>query len=124
MFAGARLSGSVRVNGSLYTSGTVDATGADIHVVPADRSFRHGAVIGDISSLQAAAGYTIEVTSSQAVGSYTLADGALNFDTALDLEIDGNNFGALSVGSTMACGGKNYTLNRVASRLKLEIALA
>ena len=64
----------------------------------------------DLSQISGTPSYRLNISSSQEMGEYILATGAENFNSSVELNIDGNNYTSLSV-----AGSENYT--RISDRL-------
>ena len=109
--------------GTVITSGGVDASGAYVHFELDDRTADQGAILDNMGNFYSVERYSMEVDSDQALGTYDLAGGAANFSGEITLYVEeGNDCGALSVGETISYNGRNYTLQNNNGTLALNIA--
>ena len=67
--------------------------------------------------------YTITISETQAVGVYSLADGAAGFDKSITVNTDsGAKLGVITVGSSLKCGNGTFTLINNGQTLFLTVA--
>ena len=80
------------------------------------------ALVNDLSVIQGTPGYSLTVDGTEAEGSYSLAEGAAEFDGAIVVRnASGQEYGSFSVGETVKIGEACYTLNLTDSLLSVTV---
>ena len=123
-YDGSHLRGWNDIAGNIFTSGGVDADGANINLQLAEQAADAAAMIDNLANFYSVKGYSANMSADQAAGTYNLAGNAVSFNSPLTLYIDSNDIGSVALGGTLSAHGKNFTLREENAVLKLDIALA
>ena len=111
--------------GSLQiTSGAVVSaySGGKIDFTVAERTASDGYLINDLSLVRGAPTYTITVSTTQAEGTYKLAQGAANFNKTISIGDGTTNYGSITVnGAILSNNGVDYHLIQESGNLILNI---
>ena len=108
--SGSVLSGTIRAEGKLNISGTVQAAAAEIVFDLTNRTASSPILISNPGGLSGAA-YSITVAADQAAGVYQLADKAGGFTGSITVRSGAEEWGTLSADGTGFCkDGKCYSL--------------
>ena len=122
-YDGAKLGGWNDLEGTVLTSGGVDAMNSFINFELAERSADQAAILDNMGNFYNVQRYSVEVAEDQAAGTYNLAGGADNFSGGVTLYVgDGFDCGTLAVGATINHNGFDYTLNKNGGTLVLQIS--
>ena len=81
------------------------------------------ALVNDLSLIKGVLDYSITVSADQAVGVYSLADGADGFDEAVTVCNTDGVCGSLKIGGSVTMGGRDYTLNLDSGLLTLTVSV-
>ena len=108
--------------GTVITSGGVDASGAYINFELDDRTSDQGVILDNIGNFYSVQRYSMEVDADQ-VGTFRLAAGASAFNDRITLYVeDGVDCGSLAVGESLDYNGKRYSLENSNGTLALKIS--
>ena len=122
-YEGARIGGWNDLEGTVITSGGVDASGAYINFELGERSDDQTAILDNIGNFYSVQRYSMEVDADQASGYYILANGATYFNDRITLYVeDGNDCGSLACGESLDYDGKRYSLTNNSGILALHIS--
>ena len=122
-YEGARLDGWNTFEGTVITSGGVNALGAFIHMELDDRTAGQDAILDNIGNFYSVSRYSVEVDLAQALGTYDLADGASAFGERVTLYVgEGNDCGTLAAGEYLDYNGRRYALENNNGTLALKIS--
>ena len=80
------------------------------------------ALVNNLAYIGGTPGYTITVSSTQANGTYKLADGAAGFKKTVTICTTANVCGSLAVGNTVTLSGRDYSLSLNSGTLSLTVA--
>ena len=118
-YEGAKMGGWHSFEGSVITSGGIDASGAYVNFELDDRTSDQGVILDNIGNFYSVQRYSMEVDADQ-VGTFQLASGASSFNSRITLYVeDGVDCGSLAVGESLDYNGRKYTLSNDAGILAL-----
>ena len=117
-------SGGVHRGSLQITSGAVVSaySGSIIDFTVADRTASDGYLINDLSLVSGAPTYTITVSTTQAEGTYKLAQGAANFNETISIGDGTTDYGSITVnGTDLVRNGVTYSLDQANGNLTLTV---
>ena len=117
-------SGGVHRGSLQIESGAVVSaySGSIIDFTVADRTASDGYLINDLSLVSGAPTYTITVSTTQAEGTYKLAQGAANFNETISIGDGTTDYGSITVnGDDLVRNGVTYSLDQADGNLTLTV---